>query len=271
MLSNLSNHLKRFRLPLFFLLSFIISWVIWIPQAAATLGISESTISLDSPLNLLAVWGPGLAAILLSILTTGKASLRDLLNPIRRWRVGIQWYIFVLFFPAGIWLVGRALDTLLGQSYELTSILSELGPEYAMMLPFFVIFALPSALGEEIGWRGFALPQLQASYNALVSSIIIGLFWGLWHIPTWIAQGQMGISLLVMLLSMVPAAILFTWVYNSTAGSLLLVWLFHAATAIKGYFLAPLPTLTDEILLYGVAVLIVSIAGPAHLSHRRNT
>ena len=75
----------------------------------------------------------------------------------------------------------------------------------------------------------------------------------------------------VPLVSMVPAAILYTWVYNNTDGSLLLVWLFHAATLVTGYLLAPLPTLTDKVLLWVVAVLVVVRAGPVHLSHERKT
>lgn len=272
MLSNVPNHLKRFQLPLFFLLSLIISWVIWVPQAAVTLGITESAISPESPLMLLSVWGPGLAAIIVTLLIAGKAGLHKLFHPIRYWSVGIQWYLFVLFYPAVIWLVGRAIDTLLGQSYELTiPILTYFGPEQAMMVPVALLSAFPNTLGEELGWRGFALPKLQAKHNALVSSIILGLLWGFWHIPLWIANGQMGLPLLVDVLTMVAPAILFTWVYNNTSGSLLLAWLFHWAITITQYFLAPLPTLTDDILKWGIPVLVIIIARPAHLSQKRIT
>jgi len=267
---NLSSLLKRFQLPLFFVLS-LVAWVIWIPQAAVVLGIRESAIPLLSPLNALSVWGPGLAAILLSLLTEGKAGVQELFRPIRRWRVGIQWYIFILFFPVGQWVVARALDIVLGQSYKLgaSPIPSEFGPEQAIMLPFVIVFAFPNGLGEELGWRGFALPKLQARWNALVSSVIIGLFWGLWHIPTWIAQGFTDLSalpLFVEVVSMVPLTVLFTWVYNNTDGSLLLVWLFHASLAITGLFVPQLPTPTEKILLWVVAILIVIVAGPTHLS-----
>ena len=272
MTSRLSEYLKRSPLPLFFLLSLIISWAIWVPQAAVTLGITESAIPPESPLMLLSVWGPGLAAIIVALLMAGKAGLRKLFHPIRYRRVGIQWYLLVLFYPAVIWLVGRAIDTLFGQSYELTiPILTHFGPEQAMMVPVALLSAFPNTLGEELGWRGFALPKLQAKYNALVSSIILGLFWGFWHIPLWIGYGQMGLPLLVDVLTTVASAILFTWVYNNTSGSLLLAWLFHWAMTITQYFLAPLPTLTDDILRWSIVVLVVIIARPAHLSQKRIT
>ena len=266
--ANPSNGRKRFQLPLFFLLSFIISWAVWAPQAAGALGITGLAIPPDSPLNLFAVWGPALAAIIVAALTAGRAGLRRLLGSLGQWRVGIQWYLFILLFPAGIWLAGRLLDTFLGRSYELESVLSRLGPQYVMMLPFFAIFALPSALGEEIGWRGFALPRLQARYSALVSTIILGVLWALWHIPHNLGQGQTGIPLLMGLLSLIPIAVLFTWVYNGTKGSLLVAWLFHAAQIITGYLLAPLPTYTDDVFLWLVAIVVVIIAGPADLSRQ---
>jgi membrane protease YdiL (CAAX protease family) len=182
--------------------------------------------------------------------------------------VGIQWYLFVLLYPAAIWLVARTIDAVFGLAYELAfmPILTYFGPEQAIMVPVALVFAFPNTLGEELGWRGFALPRLQARYSALVSSIILGLFWGSWHIPLWIAFGQTGLPLLIDVVSMVQLAILYTWVYNSTGGSLLLVWLFHFAMTVTQYFLPRIPTLTDDVLSWSIAVLVVIIAGARHLS-----
>ena len=267
--------LKRLQLPLFFLLAFIISWAIWIPQAVTTLGIYKSAISIESPLNLIAVWGPGLAAIILSVLAKSKEGVKKLFHPIKYWRVGIHWYIFVLFYPIGKWLAAYIIDILLGQSYKLgpSPILSFFNlPEQAIMIPIAVVSTFLNTLGEEVGWRGFALPKLQVKYTAFVSTIIIGLFWGFWHIPMWIAQGYVDLSLLPIItktLSMVPLAIIFTWVYNSTKGSLLLVWLFHASITITGYFAPSLPTTTEGILSWAMAIIIVIAAGLTHLSRKQ--
>ncbi len=269
MQANQSNGLKRIQLPLFFLLSFLFSWIVWAPQAAGVLGIAGVSIPAESPLNLLAVWGPALAAIIVAALATGRTGLRKLFGSLGQWRVGIQWYVLVLLLPAGMWLAGRVLDMLLRRSYELESVLSQVGPQYAMMLPFFIIFALPSALGEEIGWRGFALPRLQGKYSALVSTVILGLLWALWQLPHNIGQGQTGTALLLGVLSILPLTVLFTWVYNSTNGSLLLAWLFHAALIITGYLLAPLPTYSDDIFLWLVAIIVVIVAGAANLSRQQ--
>ncbi len=136
------------------------------------------------------------------------------------------------------------------------------------MLHVLVIFAFPNALGEELGWRGFALPKLQTRCSALLASITLGLFWGLWHIPIWIAQNHAGtstLSVLWMVLSTVPTAILFTWVYNNTHGSLLPVWLLHASIASTGYFTPALASHTHAIVSWIAAAVIVAVTGPTRL------
>ena len=199
----------------------------------------------------------------------GKTGPQALFHPIRRWRVGIQWYLFILLYPAVIWFLARAIDTVFGHSFEFTMpILTYFPPEQAYMVVVALVFAFPNTLGEELGWRGFALPRLQAKYNALVSSIVLGLFWAVWHIPMWIANGMIGLELLRSSVTITTYAIIFTWVYNNTGGSVLLAWLFHASSTITQYFLQTPLTLTDDILRWGVAILIVMIAGSTHLSRK---
>lgn len=160
----LSNQVKRFHLHLFLFLSLIISWAIWIPQAITKLSNPHAPIAGSSPLNILAVWAPALSAILLSRVIEGKAALQVLLHPIRRWRVGIQWYLFILLYPSVVWFLARAIDTVFGQSFKFTiPILTYFPPEQSYMVVVAIVFAFPNTLGEEIGWRGFALPNLQAS------------------------------------------------------------------------------------------------------------
>lgn len=266
----MSNTVKRLCLPLFFLLCLIISWAIWVPQALARLGDPETPFAGGSPWNLLAVWAPGLSAILLSRVMAGKAGPGALFRPVRRQRIGIGWYLFVLFYPAAIWLLARAVDALLGRSFTFTiPLLTYFPAEQTYMVGVALVCAFPNTLGEELGWRGFALPRLQARYNALVSSLILGLFWAVWHIPMWIANGAVGLDLLRSGVSIATVAIIFTWVYNNTGGSLLLAWLFHTSMTITQYILETPLTLTDDILRWGMAILIVVLAGSTHLSRRQ--
>lgn len=265
----LTNYRKRVRLPLFFVLCLIISWAIWIPQAIAKLSDPRAATASSSPLNVLAVWAPALSAILLSCMRGGKAGLQSLFHPTRRWHVGIQWYLFILLYPAAVWFLARAIDTVFGQPFDFTiPIFTYFPPEQAYMVVVALVFAFPNALGEELGWRGFALPRLQVKYNALVSSIMLGLFWAVWHLPMWIGSGIMGLDLLRSGVTITTYAIIFTWVYNNTGGSLFLAWLFHTAMTITQYFLRIPLTLTDDILRWGVAVCVVVMAGSLHLSRK---
>jgi uncharacterized protein len=113
------------------------------------------------------------------------------------------------------------------------------GPWPLLPLAFLQQLLIGSAMGEEPGWRGYALPRLQARWTALAASIVLGALWGLWHLPRLLADGSpVASSLGWLLLGIIPWAILYTWLYNGTGGSLLLPLLLHAATSTTGLFLA---------------------------------
>lgn len=255
----------RRRIPLFFLLS-LFAWVIWVPQAARTLGAEIWAPGPQSPLNALTVWSPGLAAMLLAGRAGGKAAVGALFRQLGVRRLHWRWYAAALLLEPARWALALGIDRLLGQSYELgPAVLAKtFSGAAAFMIPVAVVFTLPNALGEELGWRAWALPRLQRWRGPLAASLALGLFWGFWHLPMWIAWAKGTPSapgLLLALVNMVPAAIVYTWLYNRTGGSLLLVCLLHAASANKGYFLPKLPTLTEAALLWAVAAVIVAARG----------
>jgi membrane protease YdiL (CAAX protease family) len=260
----------RFRLPLFFLLTLVLSWSAWIPAAIAAVRGQESILAPTGLLGGLARWTPGLVAMLVVALAGGRAAVGDLLRPLRIWRAGLGWYLFVLAFPVAIQFVGRGIDILLGRAAELTSpLVATFGERYAAMVPVVILFAFPGVFAEELGWRGFALPRLQERRNALLSSVVLGIFWGLWHIPLFVYFDYALPTLIVEVLTFVPAAVLYTWVYNNTRGSLLLVSLLHLAEQLTNNFLGTLPTYTDGILTWTLAALVILLAGPAHLARRQ--
>jgi membrane protease YdiL (CAAX protease family) len=262
--------IKRAQLPLFFLLCLIISWIVWIPQALARLCGTQTPFTRDSPLNLLAVWAPAVSAILLSRAMEGKTETQALFLSLRRWRTGIHWYLFILLYPAAIWFLARAIDYLFGRPFEfMPPILSYFPLDQSYMVVAALVFAFPNTLGEEIGWRGFALPRLQAKYNALAASVLLGLFWAIWHIPMWIANDKLGLDLFRSIITIIAYTIIFTWVYNSTSGSVLLTWLFHASITITQYILQTPLTLTDDIVRWCGAILVVIIAGTSNLSRKQ--
>lgn len=249
------------RLRLFFMVS-LLAWAIWIPQALHRFGLIGWAPSLQSPLNALTVWAPGLAAMFVLFRESGSIGVKSLFRRLKLWRVGVMWYVIALCLEPLRWLVALGIDRALGRGYELGPGLLQgvFGASAAFMIPVAVVFTLPNALGEELGWRGFALPRLQEKRGALLATLGIGLFWGFWHIPAWIAWGDAELSLLslgLMVVSTIPAAAIFTWLFNRTGGSLWVPIVYHASIANKGYFLPDLPTYTETALLWVVALVLV--------------
>lgn len=219
--TNSSNLIARYQISLFFLLTVAISWTIWIPATIAKLHGEITILAPEGLVGGIARWTPGLVAILLSFLVFGKISIGKLFQAIKIWRVGLFWYIFALFFQMVIFYLGKALDTLLGSSYEVISPLDSIyGSQAVFMAPIVILFAFPGAFAEELGWRGYVLPRLQNNLNALLSSIVVGIFWGAWHIPLLIYFGDLGANdfagYLLAVVNFIPVAILYTWIYNNT-------------------------------------------------------
>ena len=158
--------IQRHPVATFFVLAFAITWVVWVPRAAASQGLLAS----DLPIVVGQVWswGPAIAALLAASLTGERAALRELGARLVRWRVGRQWYLVVLVGPAAFSFVVAGLYTLLlGGSW------SAAAPQafdrgVLALVPFFVVLALTDGVGEEVGWRGYALPRLLARHSALV-------------------------------------------------------------------------------------------------------
>lgn len=271
--TNSSNWITRYQILLFLLLTLAISWGIWIPAAIAKLNGETSVLAPEGFIGGTARWVPGLAAILLSLLIVGKTGIGNLLKAIKIWRVGVFWYIFALFFQVVIFYFGKTLDALLGNHYTVTSpLISVYGSQAVFMAPIAILFAFPGAFAEEVGWRGYVLPRLQNKQSALISSVVVGIFWGAWHIPLLIYFGDLDANdffgYLLAVLNIVPVAILYTWLYNNTHGSLLLVTLFHIGQQLSNNLLGVLPTHTDEILVWIAAVVIIIIEGVENLSRR---
>src|SRR5215469_8570980 len=200
--------LKRHPVLTYFVLAYVLTWAFWIPMI------------LLPPQSLLwyTCWGmgnlmPSLLGILLTALLGGKSDLREVFRRLGQVRNPLLWYAVVLLLFAVLWLVALGIPTLLG----LTSIAFAF-PVGAVLST--IIFA---GFGEELGWRGFALPRMQASLQALTASLLLGILWGLWHLPLEMAMGISPLGFIDFVLRIIALAVLFTWVYNNTEGSLFLM------------------------------------------------
>jgi membrane protease YdiL (CAAX protease family) len=179
-----------------------------------------------------ASFGPMLAAIFVAASTEGSQGVRRLLSGLFRWRVGLGYVAFSILAPLFLFAIAVVVHWLTEGAWPDLRLLGQV--DYLPRLGIagaFVLWLLTYGMGEEIGWRGFALPRLQQARTAASASTILGLLWGLWHLPalfyrdTYLALGFLALPML--LVSVFFASIIMTWLYNSTRGSLLMVSLFH--------------------------------------------
>jgi membrane protease YdiL (CAAX protease family) len=261
MMSGLSSAVKRRPLVAFFVLTYALSWLAW-PLWASGL----------YPIAPVFSFAPFLAALAVLAVARGKGGVGGLLRRMVRWRVGLGWYAVALLLPAGLALAATALNVLLGARAPSAA---DLGG-WTGLLPGFAVALLIPGLGgawEEPGWRGFAVPRLQAGRSALVAALILGALVAGWHVPLMVV-GDVHWSDIVLIMG---AAIVFNWVFNNANGSVLIVMLMHATNnAVSGQFFSPMFSGADSVrqswmlaaLWCAVAIVVVVVAGPAHLSRK---
>jgi membrane protease YdiL (CAAX protease family) len=177
---KMSNLIKKYPAISQFVLALLIGGGMIAPMVA---GVVPS----DSMFLIIAAYSASLAGIILTAIVSGKAGLRQMFRRLLFWRAGIGWWAFALIAFALLYLGGLVLAAL----YSGSTLSVNLAQPLYMFFPLFIMkFFLDSGLGEELGWRGFLLPRLQARYSALVSSIIVGIVWGLWHLPLFMLEGM---------------------------------------------------------------------------------
>jgi membrane protease YdiL (CAAX protease family) len=254
-----SNFLKRHDLLIGVILMFVLTWPIDLALAAESRGMLPFKVPFAIAMSV--GYGFVAASLIMTGLTKGKSGNLALLRRFLIWRVSIGWYLVVLGLYPLIYLTAIGLYILSGgQPPEITDSMAYqlFGPGTSLLfvLPFLLFNMFVN--GEEIGWRGYVLPRLQWRYNALVSSLIIGVIWTAWHIPKFLVAGY-DTPLGWYLVMTVARAVLFTWVYNGTRGSLLLVTIFHAAVNTAYVFLPVAPHGAGQERVYVFAVVIECI------------
>jgi len=259
--------MKKNSLLYFFILTFVVTWAMWFPAALTKLGGGTSMLGPDG-LGQFGRWAPGIVAIILTGFVAGKKGIRALFRPLKIWRVDIGWYLFALLFQPILFFIAKWIDVLLGNIYEINSPLTTgVDAPIAFVIPVVIITAIPGAFIEELGWRGFALPRLQNKNTALMASVILGLMWGIWHIPSMLYFGETsGLAIGLAVLNTIPLAILFTWLFNNTQGSLTLAMLFHASLQYSNNFLGTIPSGTADIITWVVAIFVLLSTGANDLS-----
>jgi uncharacterized protein len=216
------------------------------------------------PILLLASWMPNVVGVAVTGKAGGRAGLRELFGRAVRWRFGIGWYAAALLLPIAAVLLAIGLGGLLGLDAPRAI------TDASVLIPLFLFNVLAGPLGEELGWRGTALPRLLARWSALISSLVLGILWWTFHTPGFVlGLFSPGFTPLGALVGAIALTVLITWMFNNTGGSLIPGSLMHLSIN----FVTAASGVSESPLLYGltvgglviVAVGVVLVYGPSHL------
>jgi membrane protease YdiL (CAAX protease family) len=227
---------RRYPLILFFVLAYAFSWAVWAPAALLSGGTSEPQTS--ALLHLAGGLGPMASAFVVTALAGGYVGVRELLGRVLRWRVGLGWWGLAVLGTPILFLVAAIISRILFGTWPDFGQFGH-SEEFAFLglLPYWSANIVFYGFGEEVGWRGFALPRLQTGRrSALTAALILGFFWAAWHIPLFSfvmgfdTMGLVGVP--GWFISILVGSVLLAWLYNSTGGSVLIVAIFHGTLDI---------------------------------------
>jgi membrane protease YdiL (CAAX protease family) len=245
------------RIVEFFVLTFALTWTTWVGGSAMAARSGRGVFALGGPLFLLGVFAPSLVALSLTMREQGRTGVSQLLARIGRWELDARWYVFAIGYFAMIKLSAAAVHRVAAGEWPVFG-----GTPWLLMLAAIPLSTFVQA-GEEIGWRGFALPRLAERLGLGVASIVLGAIWAAWHLPLFFlaGTGSDGQSFPIYLLQVMALSVAMTWLYWKTGGSLLLVMLMHASVNnTTGLVPAAVPGATDPFALSGSLVAWITAA-----------
>lgn len=261
--------IKRHPVLTYFVLTFAISWggVLIVVGPGGFPGTPEQFEALLPYAVLAMIAGPSVSGILLTGLVYGRAGLRDLLARLTRWQVGARWYAVALLTAPLLMMAVLLVLSLFSRGFLPGIFVAD---DLATILLVGVAIAMAAGVFEEIGWTGFAVPELRQRYSVLTTGLIVGVLWAAWHllVAVWAIGPSVGALalasyLLDPFLFLAAFRVLMVWVYTRTDGSLLVAILMHASlTASARIIGAPdlvgVPLLTFDLVWFAVMWVVVA-------------
>jgi membrane protease YdiL (CAAX protease family) len=249
-MNAIASFIKRHPQAVFWGIAYVLNWGGWIMY-----------MMFPSDLWQLLIWGVALGGLFVAAVVDGRSGVKEFLSRIVRWRVGLQWYAVALLLPLAVRLAAFGLNLLTGAQMATAFQL----PSWTDFLASFVFIFLTISLGEEPGFRGFSLARYLTTRTAVMASLIVGVLHAIWHLPIYVFGGDPPITFIMVIFG----SFIFTWLFNKTKGSVLIMMLFHASVDVWSPIFNPLFTgaaamrqLYLLIALYGaVALLIVLLTG----------
>lgn len=219
----------RHPLVAFVVLAYAFSWAWWLPMAVSGAVVEPGD---GYPTHFPGLLGPMLAAFVVTAVTDGRDGCRRLLGKMVRWRVGWRWYAAVAA-PLAAFALAVVISGLAGRGWPSVDDMEHFSGLPVMNLAaIFAVVVLVNGFGEEVGWRGFALGQLEQRHRSLTATLLLALIWAGWHAPLfWIVESFRGFSLVMLpgfLFTLACGAVVLTRVHNGSGGSILMVAVWHS-------------------------------------------
>jgi len=264
--------IRRHPLIAYFLLTDMVSWAMWLPLVAGARGWLGTPIPFV--VHYLGSLGPLLSALILTAFLDGRAGLRDLVGRMFKWRVGLSWVLVAGASPVALFAVAAVLARVTGSPWPDFTRLGDMNYLPDLGIGALALWIITFGFGEETGWRGYALPRLQTRRSALAASLMLAGLWVLWHVPSFLylpSYTSLGVVGLVgLIIGIASGSVFFTWLYNSTRGSILMVALWHGVfdffTASEAtQAVATIPAIMSVAITVWATAIVVW-AGPANLS-----
>ncbi len=257
--SNISTNKS---LIIFFSFAFLLAWGLMSIAIAKNFGWLEISIPVE-PFLIIGSWVPNIAAFLvISFFIKRKGGIRHLAKGWLKFKVPAIWYI-VTFSP--LVLAGLAIGI-----YKLlygVAPVEDIVTDPVGLIALLIMITITGAMGEELGWRGFALPRLQTGMGALSASIILGVIWVIWHSPLWFAGlGFEEIPFLAYAIIGISFTVLVTWACNNSNGSLVIASLFHLTLNISVNIIENKAIFIHAFLFLAFSFIVVLIYGSSRLS-----
>jgi membrane protease YdiL (CAAX protease family) len=240
---SLPQLMRRYPLFSFFFIAYAFSWIVSIPFILSEWGILHGNFQI---VFVIKSFGPFVAAYFMTSILEGKEGILRFRQRIKQTQAGWLWYVFILLGIPALILLGIVIQPgALASFHGLKPVLLASYP-----ITFLAVFFGGGPLGEEPGWRGFALPRLQQRHGPLWGTLLLGLLWTCWHLPDFLTSAQGGgpgagfssflINFPIFLLLVTALAVILTWIYNHTRGSIFITTLAHASVNTPQVVLVPL-------------------------------
>ncbi len=250
--SDSSAALSNLSIGVFFLLAFATSWALWLPLVWWT-----PSEALRQSLLVAGTFGPSIGAALLIVARRGRTGLRLELAEQWNWRLPVALWALILFGPAVIVVAAIVVAQALGAP---AGEWNDPGQLYLILPVFLYVVVLGGPLGEEFGWRGFALPRLEQRLHPTAAVVVLGLVWGLWHLPLFWIEGtvQQQMPPAAFLAQVTVTSVIYGWLWNETR-SLPAVIAIHAATNTTVGLLPVLPDAAGSLIPLWTAISIAAL------------